>query len=204
MSAVDAWKDVLDELRSRAGSEPGKSRICLLSFTIAGIQDFLAAARTTRDVWNGSYLLSWLAFKGAIAIAKAIGTPARWDACIFPDALSQAFVKPGAAPDELAIANFPNSVLFAAPATLEQARRIGDDAQRDTSTAWNEITNRVWEVMQQSAAGRSEYARTQWEYQTRFHRIFELYWSAIELPQDESRLQRILETCNIDPARRSC
>lgn len=32
----------------------------LLSFSIGPVQEFIAAARTTRDLWTGSYLLSWL------------------------------------------------------------------------------------------------------------------------------------------------
>ena len=31
-----------------------------LSFTLSPVQDFVSAARTTRDLWTGSYLLSWL------------------------------------------------------------------------------------------------------------------------------------------------
>ena len=31
-----------------------------LSFSISPVQDFVSAARTTRDLWTGSYLLSWL------------------------------------------------------------------------------------------------------------------------------------------------
>lgn len=32
----------------------------LLSFMIGGVQPFIASARTLRDLWSGSYLLSWL------------------------------------------------------------------------------------------------------------------------------------------------
>lgn len=32
----------------------------LLAFSLGPVQEFIAAARTTRDLWTGSYLLSWL------------------------------------------------------------------------------------------------------------------------------------------------
>jgi hypothetical protein len=32
----------------------------LLRVQIASPQEFIAAARSTRDLWSGSYLLSWL------------------------------------------------------------------------------------------------------------------------------------------------
>lgn len=36
----------------------------LLKFQIGPVQDFIAAARSTRDLWSGSYLLSWLVAAG--------------------------------------------------------------------------------------------------------------------------------------------
>lgn len=36
----------------------------LLKFQIGPVQDFIAQARSTRDLWSGSYLLSWLVAAG--------------------------------------------------------------------------------------------------------------------------------------------
>src|SRR4051812_27670871 len=33
-----------------------------LAFSLGPVQSFIGAARTTRDLWSGSYLLSWLTF----------------------------------------------------------------------------------------------------------------------------------------------
>lgn len=59
-----------DELRTQLPGPPGPRS--LVSFTIAGVQEFLAAARTTRDVWNGSYLLSFLAFRATEAMLQEV------------------------------------------------------------------------------------------------------------------------------------
>lgn len=39
-----------------------------VSFSLSPVQDFVSAARTTRDLWTGSYLLSWLTSQAMIAI----------------------------------------------------------------------------------------------------------------------------------------
>jgi len=45
----------------------------LLKLQIGPVQDFIAQARSTRDLWSGSYLLSWLMAAGARALVKKCG-----------------------------------------------------------------------------------------------------------------------------------
>jgi len=45
----------------------------LLKLQIGPVQDFIAQARSTRDLWSGSYLLSWLMAAGAKEQVKAFG-----------------------------------------------------------------------------------------------------------------------------------
>ena len=52
----------------------------LLAMSFGPVQDFIAAARTTSDLWAGSHLLSRLAWEGLKIIASEIGP----DAVIFP------------------------------------------------------------------------------------------------------------------------
>ncbi len=52
----------------------------LLAMSFGPVQDFIAAARTTSDLWAGSHLLSRLAWEGLRIIASEIGP----DAVIFP------------------------------------------------------------------------------------------------------------------------
>ena len=61
MTVEADYASLLQELRNRASL--GKGPLSLVSFTIAGVQTFLDSARTTRDVWNGSYLMSYLMWK---------------------------------------------------------------------------------------------------------------------------------------------
>ncbi len=59
-----------------------KGVVCpeLLLFQLGPIQDFIAQARSARDLWSGSYLISWLMAHGIKAVADEVGP----DAVIFP------------------------------------------------------------------------------------------------------------------------
>ena len=59
----------------------GKLHPAMLMFQLGPVQDFIAQARSTRDLWSGSYLLSWLIAHAMKAISDEIGP----DAIIFPN-----------------------------------------------------------------------------------------------------------------------
>ena len=59
----------------------GALRPALLLFQLGPVQDFIAQARSTRDLWSGSYLLSWLMGHAMKAVSDAVGP----DAMIFPN-----------------------------------------------------------------------------------------------------------------------
>lgn len=44
----------------------------LLAFSLGPVQDFIAAARTIRDLWTGSYLLSWLTAHALVEVADEL------------------------------------------------------------------------------------------------------------------------------------
>ncbi|MFO1498735.1 MAG: type III-B CRISPR-associated protein Cas10/Cmr2 [Verrucomicrobiota bacterium] len=56
-----------------------------LKFQLGPVQEFIAAARSTRDLWSGSYLLSWLMAVGLKALSAEVGP----DAVIFPSLRGQ-------------------------------------------------------------------------------------------------------------------
>lgn len=57
------------------GDKPG-----LLLFQMGNIQSFIAQARSTRDLWSGSYLISWLMAHAMKAITDKLGP----DVIVFP------------------------------------------------------------------------------------------------------------------------
>lgn len=59
----------------------GEIKPALLLFQLGPVQDFIAQARSTRDLWSGSYLLSWLMAHAMKAISDVAGP----DSIIFPN-----------------------------------------------------------------------------------------------------------------------
>jgi CRISPR-associated protein Cmr2 len=79
-----SFKDWLD-----AKTTNGDTRVpdspCFLLFTIGPVQDFISAARSTRDLWSGSYLLSYL----IATVLKRIALDFGPDHVIFPNLCDQ-------------------------------------------------------------------------------------------------------------------
>ncbi len=61
----------------------------LISVSIGPVQDFIKAARKTQDLWSGSYLLSYITYKGIEYIGKEYG----FDSIIYPSLRNLSFVK---------------------------------------------------------------------------------------------------------------
>ena len=56
-----------------AGAPDG---VAYLSFTLGPVQSFIRAARSVRDLWSGSALLSWLAFQAMTPVLEQLGPTA--------------------------------------------------------------------------------------------------------------------------------
>ena len=63
----------------------GVIKAAFLKLQIGPVQEFIAQARCTRDLWSGSYLLSWLMAAGLKALSAKVGP----DAVIYPSLRSQ-------------------------------------------------------------------------------------------------------------------
>jgi CRISPR-associated protein Cmr2 len=184
MTAIETYEEVLADLRQRAGCR----ETALVSYTMAGVQDFIGCARTTRDVWNGSYLLSFLSWAATERMLEALHQQTgrtREEAaklCLIPDLTGQPLARewtrqdePTA--DELAIANFPNSVRLLVPE--DAAETIAGVAKDGAHDAWRAIRGACKEAFQSHLTGAAE---AQWDYQTDPERIFEIYTSVYPVP----------------------
>lgn len=80
MQVVSALDGCATETGDKADLRPA-----FLKFQLGGVQDFISQARSVRDLWSGSYLLSWLMCAGLKALAWEIGP----DAVIFPNLKGQ-------------------------------------------------------------------------------------------------------------------
>jgi CRISPR-associated protein Cmr2 len=114
-----------------------------ISFAIAPVQSFIEAARSLRDLWSGSLILSWLSFRALLPIVEEVGPTG----LIFPYLRGNPLLdrwlhgQPGLAtkiglPDSQACArpSLPNRFLALVPASGASglARRCEEAAR----TAW--------------------------------------------------------------------
>jgi CRISPR-associated protein Cmr2 len=75
---------VVSALEATRGSD-GSLHPALLLFQIGPVQEFIAQARSTRDLWSGSYLLSWMMAHAMKTLTDELGP----DAVIFPSLRGQ-------------------------------------------------------------------------------------------------------------------
>lgn len=113
----------------------------LLKFQIGPVQDFIARARSTRDLWSGSYLLSWLVAAGIRELLSQTGTK-----LIFPSQEGQPLLNLDKAKNgdhvRLLTPNLPN--LFVARVPADEAPAIAKAVEKAVRDEWKRIANAVW------------------------------------------------------------
>ncbi|MDR4506856.1 MAG: type III-B CRISPR-associated protein Cas10/Cmr2 [Candidatus Brocadiaceae bacterium] len=164
-----------------AGALPEPS---LLLFSIGPIQDFIATARKTQDLWAGSYMLSYLSW----TVMKEISEEAGPDSIIFPDLMDQPFCnlwlrKKGlefiekSRRELLSSPTLPNRVLAILPKdNAEHIARRAENAVRHVfielcSTVKEEIENPLDELKNDTVWGEI------WNRQT--SDFLQVYWSIL-------------------------
>lgn len=132
-----------------------------LRFQLGPVQDFIAQSRSTRDLWSGSYLLSWLMAAGLKALSAEVGP----DAVIFPNLTNQPLfdlhwrddlwkrVRIGNKPcwdslawekEDLLTPNLPNIFLAVLPAA--RAGELGSLVANAVVAEWKRIADSVWQT----------------------------------------------------------
>lgn len=111
----------------------------LLKLQIGPVQDFIAQARSTRDLWSGSYLLSSLIAAGARQVNKSGGN------LIFPNSEKQPLLKdpsswmtmPKEDQKELLTPNLPN--LFVAELESDSPSPVAHEVEQAIRDEWHRI-----------------------------------------------------------------
>ncbi len=128
-----------------------------LHFTLGPVQSFVAQARRTRDLWVGSFLLSWLAgqaMKVVIANGGAILVPD-----VEQDALFVA-VRSGASGFGPAIGSLPNRFKAKVPVEFDPAL-----SREAVHNVWSDLAGKVWKRFVEPVAGQSNGAQAIWDRQ---------------------------------------
>ncbi len=172
-----------------------------LKFQLGPVQDFIAAARSIRDLWSGSYLLSWLMAAGMKALSAKVGP----DAVIFPNLRGQPLfdlhwreelwseVKIGTQPvweslqwdnTDLLTPNLPNVFLAVVPA--EHAAAIGRAVSEAITAEWERIGAAVWLECENAGLTDDEgdftAALRKERFDTQVRRFLSLSWQATPWP----------------------
>ena len=166
-----------------------------LLFTIGPVQGFIAAARKTRDLWMGSFLLSYLTWHAIKVVAEQLGP----DHVLFPSLLGQPLVdfwlhcgksmpveKPS--PDRLRLATLPNRFFAVVPA--EQAEELARQAEKAVREEWKRLAEKVWQEICQKVPEFSK-ARTIWDRQ--LAQFPEVYWAIYKWSDTPEKIAKLFQ-----------
>lgn len=129
----------------------GEGHPAFLLLQIGPVQDFIAQARKTQDLWSGSFLLSYLIAQAMLAVADEVGP----DAVVFPQLRGLALAdlhwwKRGRLGDnklrashanELRTPNLPNRFLALIPAS--RGRELANIAAEAVRATWVKVAGNV-------------------------------------------------------------
>lgn len=182
----------------------------LLLFSIGPVQDFISAARSTRDLWSGSYLLSYLVSTTLGRIALDVGP----DQVIFPNLIDQPLIdhqlsksvysgvsfdgksvsdqlkaQPGHL-TKLLTPSLPNRFLALLPARLP----AGDTSVEEyAATLVEDLVDKVGDIAERVASFIEDHPhpnvnfnRERFEKQT--EKLLEIHWQTLPLPDDFSEI----------------
>jgi CRISPR-associated protein Cmr2 len=194
-------------------AKDGSWQPAFLKFQLGPVQDFIAAARSIRDLWSGSYLLSWLMAAGLKALSAEVGP----DAVIFPNLRGQplfdlhwrdemwskvnigtqtVWESLGHERDEenprktnhgrLLTPSLPNVFLAVVPA--DRAAALGRKVAEAIAAAWEKIAAAVWTECEKAGLTSDEGGISATERKARFDaqisRFLSLSWQATPWPKE--------------------
>ncbi len=185
-----------------------------LKFQLGPVQDFIAAARSIRDLWSGSYLLSWLMAAGLKELTAEVGP----DAVIYPNLRGQPLfdlhwreelwgkVKIGDKSvwnsisshwqnGELLTSNLPNVFLALVPAG--RAAELGNMVKKAIHDEWKRIAGAVWTACQNAGLTNDEGGISASDRKSRFDaqiaRFLSLSWQATPWPKTLEAAMKLAE-----------
>jgi len=181
----------------------------LLSFSIGPVQDFIAAARTTRDLWTGSYLLSWLTAHAMDVVLQAEGRVLRPSVeenhallravrrhreCLSPDGMGYR-PRPEKAEDSALLAGLPNTFVAAA-ADGVNAMELAERMKSAVRDEWRRIACAVRSTL-------SDQWRDSPGWDVRWQTQIDGFWDVrvVVLPGDveDAAIRRLLQDPPNDP-----
>ncbi len=156
----------------------------LFNFTLGPVQSFVSQARRTRDLWAGSFLLSWLTAQAMVEVRRQNG------AIVFPVVADE-----GRPTDPLIaviegspLEKNPQPQIGSLPNRFKAEVPDGFDAKRvemAVSDAWRRLAEAVWKrFVEPEAEARGRNTRAIWDRQVAG--FWEISWVQGEVPDNRS------------------
>ncbi|MDQ7032446.1 MAG: type III-B CRISPR-associated protein Cas10/Cmr2 [Desulfonauticus sp.] len=155
------------------------------------VQKFIANAQKTRDLWFGSWLISYLSWQAMKPIADKLGP----DNIVYPDLYKQPFVDQWLR-DEVGIAdlNFDEGKLRlpTLPNTFLAIVKDGDEENyakkvvQNFENAWKELVKNVRDLLPQNGLIKDNFLYQQFDQQTQ-KLPFDIYWLGLKWGDDPEK-----------------
>jgi len=165
-----------------------------LKFQLGPVQEFIAQARSIRDLWSGSYLLSWLMAAGLKRLSELAGPDAviypnlqgqplfdlwwrddLWKKVTIGDGSRNVWQSLGHKDVDLLTPNLPNVFLAVVPA--KHAADYGERVVEAVKTEWRKIAKSAWDFCEQAGLTADEGGISRQERKERFDRQVEQFLS---------------------------
>lgn len=146
----------------------------VLVFSIGPVQGFIAQSRRTADGWVGSYLLSYLVCKAAIALERKgeVVEPYLQNIAIYK-ALKNNPKNSVTKEDDLTIAGLPNNVLVELNSDADPFV-VGNEAREAVEKAWSDIAGAILDALP-NLVKQNCTIQNAWGRQT--SSLWETYWA---------------------------
>jgi CRISPR-associated protein Cmr2 len=172
----------------------------MLLFSIGPVQDFISAARSTRDLWSGSYLLSYLVSTALGKISRDLGP----DHVFFPNLLDQPLIDlqlkeifeqhtfsdasiwkgldyTGNNLPKLLTPSLPNRFLALLPASLDAGKSSEEYAAslaEHIQKSFQEIAKKV-----KASATKLDLAFDEKRFDHQVSRLLDIHWQTLAIPE---------------------
>jgi len=137
--------------------------MAFLSFSLGPVQTFIEAARSIRDLWTGSYLLSYLTFQAMLPILNradgelAFVFPAVKELPLWKRPRRPAIAgEPPTDKESLLMPCTPNKFIAVLP--REEAGALAKQCEDACHRAWSAIADKVWRFLDGEIQARSDCA----------------------------------------------
>jgi CRISPR-associated protein Cmr2 len=156
----------------------------VLVFSVGPVQDFIATARRTQDLWMGSYILSYLTGTGLAALAKQHGM----DAVIFPLLSEQPLIRfwLSQTPGDLSLPSLSNK--FTAIMPVAQIESTVNDVQAAIKREWRNMSHAVNTAFMKWGDKPDETWNAIWDRQVDPDALLEMYWAWRQLADDYAEI----------------